>query len=144
MPPSTAAPQSIYPGSVGVLLGTQAIPATPVTAANETIANGAVSRTVVVAARPEGHPSSQRQIIWQIFGSSSVTLALQGSIDGINFVTVDTFTGTASTTATIRPVLAEVGGTTGTVTGIVSSFRYWQVKNTGASPVSVTVTITCQ
>ena len=139
--------KSIYPGSTGILLGTTALPGTQVTAAHETLPANTASSYVVVAARPGGFGSTQRQITWRIFGDVS-GLQLQASVDEVdaNYVTIDTSVGTS--TPEVRVIQADISATSGpgaqSALKIVSSARFFRVKNASGSPISATVDITCQ
>lgn len=139
--------QSLYPGSVGKLLGVNAVPGTPITAANETLPAHTATSVIVVAARPGDHASTQRQITWRIFGSTS-GIQLQASIDEVaaNYVTIDTSAGSPSTE--IRVVQADNSSTAGpglqSALKIVSSARFFRVLNNNGSPFTGTIDLTCQ
>jgi hypothetical protein len=80
MPPSTAASQTISPGSNGLLVG---------------LKTGYISRTIYASPAFGMHGYTQRQVTWEITYTSAPSAAsvqLQGSIDGVNWVTLDTST----------------------------------------------------
>ena len=139
--------QNLYPGQTKRVLGTTALPGTPVTAANETLAAGQASSPVVIASQPGAHPSTQRQITWRVFGNVA-GLKLQGSVDNVdaNYQTVDTSVGESG--PEVRTVPAEQSAAPGpglqTATKVVSSARFWRVLNSNGSPISGAVDITCQ
>ena len=143
MPLSTAPVQSIYPGSTGTLFGTETLYGSPIVEGPEAIADGDVSRTVVVAARPGDHPSTQRQIVWTVkyatSGAGSPSWELWGSADGENFVKIDTNTSSSS-----GPRMVQADATTGALTAAVSSCRFFYVKNASASGQTAQVKISCQ
>jgi hypothetical protein len=140
-------PQSIYPGQLGTMMGVRAIPGTPVAAANETFAGSAKSRPVVIAAQPGFHPSTQRQVTWRVFGSGSLDINLQASIDDkdANYVTVANYTGTGNSGSLIvqADIAAAAGPQAQSVAQIVSSARFWRVVNAGSS-TSITADIVSQ
>jgi hypothetical protein len=151
---------SIYPGMVGKMLGTSALPGTPVVAQNETLPSGEASAPIVVPSQPGFHPSTQRQITWRVFGAGTASTAepleLQASVDEVatNYVTIDTSIGAAS--PEIRCVTADISADLGpdlqAVKRIVSSARFFRVFNpnggVGSPPVggdfTGTVDICCQ
>jgi len=139
--------QTLYPGQTKNMLGIAALPGTPVTAANETLAASQASSPVVVASQPGFHPSTQRQITWRVFGNVA-GLKLQASVDNVdaNYQTVDTSAGSSG--PEVRIVPAEHSATPGpglqSTAMVVSSARFFRVLNSNASPISATVDITCQ
>jgi hypothetical protein len=143
MPLSTAAPISIYPGSVGQFLGTNFVPGSPPVTGYELFPASGVSRTVVIPAIVGGHATTQRQIIWRVFGVGSLgAIQLQCSIDNVdaNFVTVDSYTGTGNSgSQTIQS-----GGVTGSqaTDEVVSAARFWRIVNAGAT-VGIVADMTC-
>jgi len=136
MPLAGTPTQSIYPGDIGTFMGQLAIAGTSIAAANESLPAGGSSRTVVIAAAAYGHPVTQRQIIWQVFGSGSLDIQLEGSIDGVNFEVVDTYSGTGNSGP--RIVQADTAATAGpqalSAAKIVSAARFWRVYNPILSP----------
>ena len=155
MPLYGEAPQSIAPGQIGTFMGIRAIPSTPIVAANESIPatvssppSVGASRPVVIAANVGGHGSTQRQIIWRVFGTVAVNINLEASIDDVpaNYVVVDNYTGTGNSGA--RVIQADLSTADGpqaqSVAKIVSSARFWRVTNAGATAVSITADMTCQ
>src|ERR1035437_982910 len=88
---------SIYPGQTGILLGTKAIPGTPIVEATNTLVTHTASSGIVVA--PRQLANTQRQITWQVYSTLTGSpaayatgLQLQASIDqyDTSFVTIDT------------------------------------------------------
>jgi hypothetical protein len=139
--------QTLYPGQTKRMLGVVAIPGTPITKANETLAASQASSVVVVASQPGYHPSTQRQITWRIFGDVA-GLDLQASVDDVdaNYISIDTSAGTSGTE--VRVVQADNSAADGpglqSALKIVSSARFFRVLNTNGSPITGAVDITCQ
>lgn len=140
--------QAIYPGQTKNMLGTKALPGTPVTDAHETLPAATASSYVVVPAQtPLG--STQRQITWRVFSTSGIAgFKLQASVDNVaaNYVTVDTSVGGVA--VEVRTVPAEQSAAPGpglqTATKVVSSARFFRVLNSNGSPQTATIDITCQ
>jgi len=129
------APQSIYPRDIGTFMGLRAIPGGPADRevdTDELFPAGDSSRPVVIAALHGNHPTTQRTIIWRVFGlgSGSCDIQLQASIDDVdaNYVTIDTATSDGQ-----RHVQADgVTGAQGTP-ALVSSARFWRIHNAGST-----------
>ena len=145
----------ILPGDTGVLLGHKAIygfqgsvPSggyNPGVAGPSTLADSGVSRTIAIAARPGDHPSTQRQLIWRVkMITGTAALDLQVSVDGTDFVTIDTVSTSSDSTRTIPGDYASAGGPAAQTTSkILSSARFIRVQDTG-SGTNAYVDVTCQ
>ena len=145
----------ILPGDTGVLLGHKAIygfqgsvPSggyNPSVNGPSTLADSGVSRTIAIAARPGDHPSTQRQLIWRVkMITGTAALNLQVSVDGTDFVTIDTVSTSSDSTRTIPGDYAAAGGPAAqTASKILSSARFIRVQDTG-SGTNAYVDVTCQ
>ena len=145
----------ILPGDTGVLLGHKAIygfqgsvPSggyNPGANGPSTLADSGVSRTIAIAARPGDHPSTQRQLIWRVkMITGTAALNLQVSVDGTDFVTIDTVSTSSDSTRTIPGDYAAAGGPAAqTASKILSSARFIRVQDTG-SGTNAYVDVTCQ
>ena len=145
----------ILPGDTGVLLGHKAIygfqgsvPSggyNPGVAGPSTLADSGVSRTIAIAARPGDHPSTQRQLIWRVkMITGTAALNLQVSVDGTDFVTIDTVSTSSDSIRTIPGDYAAAGGPAAqTASKILSSARFIRVQDTG-SGTNAYVDVTCQ
>lgn len=110
MPAYTYPPysKSIYPGANALAVGYPRVYGGPASLASdqpETMETGYKSIPIVVMAQPGLHPSTQRQVVWQIiYGTapSAATLLLEGSITDVDaeYATVDTSTSTSEETRT--------------------------------------------
>jgi hypothetical protein len=145
----------ILPGDTGVLLGHKAIygfqgsvPSggyNPGANGPSTLATSGVSRTIAIAARPGDHPSTQRQLIWRIKHiTGTAALNLQVSVDGSDFITVDTV---STMTDSTRVIGAERGAVTAipdaqATAKILSSARFIRVQDTGSGTTAY-VDVTC-
>ena len=145
----------ILPGDTGVLLGHKAIygfqgsvPSggyNPGASGPSTLADNGVSRTIAIAARPGDHPSTQRQLIWRVkMITGTAALNLQVSVDGTDFVTIDTVSTSSDSIRTIPGDYAVAGGPAAQATSkILSSARFIRVQDTG-SGTNAYVDVTCQ
>lgn len=145
----------ILPGDTGVLLGHKAIygfqgsvPSggyNPGANGPSTLADSGVSRTIAIAARPGDHPSTQRQLIWRVkMITGTAALNLQVSVDGTDFVTIDTVSTSSDSIRTIPGDYAAAGGPAAQTTSkILSSARFIRVQDTG-SGTNAYVDVTCQ
>ena len=145
----------ILPGDTGVLLGHKAIygfqgsvPSggyNPGVDGPSTLADSGVSRTIAIAARPGDHPSTQRQLIWRVkMITGTAALNLQVSVDGTDFVTIDTVSTSSDSIRTIPGDYAAAGGPAAQATSkILSSARFIRVQDTG-SGTNAYVDVTCQ
>jgi hypothetical protein len=139
---------SIYPGDRAQFLGTPNIPGTPITPGPEVLPAGDASRTIVIAAAAFGHPVSQRQAIWRaLVESGSGSLELQGSIDGIVWEeTLATFTvsgaGNYETNIQADGSTGTDGGSPPSSSGVLSSYRFLRVKNSGESSITLQSDVT--
>ena len=145
----------ILPGDTGVLLGHKAIygfqgsvPSggyNPGANGPSTLADSGVSRTIAIAARPGDHPSTQRQLIWRVkMITGTAALNLQVSVDGTDFVTIDTVSTSSDSIRTIPGDYAAAGGPAAqTASKILSSARFIRVQDTG-SGTNAYVDVTCQ
>jgi hypothetical protein len=145
----------ILPGDTGVLLGHKAIygfqgsvPSggyNPGADGPSTLADSGVSRTIAIAARPGDHPSTQRQLIWRVkMITGTAALNLQVSVDGTDFVTIDTVSTSSDSIRTIPGDYAAAGGPAAQTTSkILSSARFIRVQDTG-SGTNAYVDVTCQ
>ena len=100
--------KSIYPGKVGKMLGVKGIPGTEVQDGPETLDSGAASAPVVVASQPGFHPSTQRQIIWRIFGASGTGAIVDN---------VAPHLGTAAADALLAPTITNSDGASTVIGG---------------------------
>lgn len=142
---------SIYPGQIGYMFGSPAMPTGPTALQSiqtDSVSASGVSRPVTVASQPMGHPSTQRQIIWRVFGAGSLNINLQASVDDVdaNYVTIANYTGTGNSGPLI--VQADISPSPGTpeplaTANIVSAARFFRTTNAGVSTVSVTTDISC-
>ena len=144
----------ILPGDTGVLLGHKAIygfqgsvPSggyNPGANGPSTLADSGVSRTIAIAARPGDHPSTQRQLIWRVkMITGTAALNLQVSVDGTDFVTIDTVSTSSDSTRTIPGDYAAAGGPAAqTASKILSSARFIRVQDTGSGTTAY-VDVTC-
>lgn len=149
-----AAPVAMQPGDKALILGLKAIPGffgsnipgggassseDPQGDYPQTLANNQASGPVVIAAMGGRHPATQRQLIWRVFGSGSINVSLQVSIDDVaaNYVTIDTYNSSGNSGP--RAVTADVdsagqGGPGAQATlKILSAARFIRVINNGAS-----------
>ena len=145
----------ILPGDTGVLLGHKAIygfqgsvPSggyNPGADGPSTLADSGVSRTIAIAARPGDHPSTQRQLIWRVkMITGTAALNLQVSVDGTDFVTIDTVSTSSDSIRTIPGDYAAAGGPAAqTASKILSSARFSRVQDTGSGTTAY-VDVTCQ
>ena len=145
----------ILPGDTGVLLGHKAIygfqgsvPSggyNPGADGPSTLADSGVSRTIAIAARPGDHPSTQRQLIWRVkMITGTAALDLLVSVDGTDFVTIDTVSTSSDSIRTIPGDYAAAGGPAAQTTSkILSSARFIRVQDTG-SGTNAYVDVTCQ
>lgn len=145
----------ILPGDTGVLLGHKAIygfqgsvPSggyNPAVNGPSTLADSGVSRTIAIAARPGDHPSTQRQLIWRVkMITGTAALDLQVSVDGTDFVTIDTVSTSSDSIRTIPGDYAAAGGPAAQTTSkILSSARFIRVQDTGSGTTAY-VDVTCQ
>ena len=134
----------ILPGDTGLLLGHKAIygfqgnvPSggyNPGAAGPSTLADNGVSRTIAIAARPGDHPSTQRQLIWRVkMITGTASLNLQVSVDGTDFVTIDTVSTSSDSIRTVTGDYAAAGGPAAQTTSkILSSARFIRVQDTGS------------
>lgn len=139
---------SIYPGTVGLVLGQPALPGSPVTKSAQTLLASGKSSPIVIAAQPGFHPSTQRQLIWRVFPTGSVNINLQVSVDDVdaNYQTIDTYSGSS---ATVRTITADNSATASpaaqTATKILSAARFIRVvENSGDATATAIVDVTCQ
>jgi hypothetical protein len=139
---------SIYPGDLGILMGTPTIKGTPITAGPEVLPAGDYSRTIVIAAAAFGHPVSQRQLVWRAFvEAGSGTLELLGSTDGVVFETVlEKFTvtgaGNYETNVQADGASGTDGGSPPGTSGVLSSYRFLCIKNTGEASITLQSDVT--
>ena len=139
---------SIYPGDRGILMGTPTIKGTPIEAGPEVLPAGDYSRTIVIAAAAFGHPVSQRQLIWRAFVTAgSGSLELFGSTDGVVFETIlETFTvsgvGNYETNIQADGTTGTDGGSPPATSGVLSSYRYLCIKNSGGSSITLQSDVT--
>ena len=138
---------SIFPGQRGLMFGSHGMPTGPTalqTVQPDVAGAGAISRPVVIASVPSGIPTSQRQIIWRVFGTGSLNISLLASVDGIegNFVVISNYTGTGNS----GPLIVQSDNGSGPATTVlaVGAFRYFACENTGALSVSLYSDITAE
>jgi len=113
----------------------------------QTLASGQASGPVVIAAMGGRHPSTQRQLIWRVFGAGSINVSLQVSIDDVaaNYVTIDSYNSSGNSGA--RAITADVdssgqGGPGAQSTlKILSAARFIRVLNNAGG--SVTAIVDC-
>ena len=154
------APVAIQPGDRALVLGLRNIPGfqgsvvpgggtssteDPNGDYSQTLTASQKSGPVVIAAMGGRHPSTQRQLIWQVYAKSSVGLNLQVATadnDG-DYVTIDTYSG--STNSGPRVVAADIGtapepGAQATIKNLGSA-RFIRVQDTGSGSTAI-VTVT--
>lgn len=143
--------RSIYPGDLALLMGTAAIPGFFGTGASggpggtqepQSLAANQASSPVVIAAAPDGHPVTQRQIVWRVFPTGTANLYLQVSTDDVdaNYVTIDSV---ASSSNTVRVITADNSssnppGPQGTNKNL-SSARFIRVKESSGDGAAVAI-----
>lgn len=159
----SAAPVAIQPGDRALVLGLKNIPGfqgnvIPGGGASssedfegdyaQTLGAGAASGPVVIAAMGGRHPSTQRQLIWRVFGVGSINVSLQVSIDDEagNYVTIDTYSGIGNSGP--RAITADVDssgqggpGAQGTLK-ILSAARFIRVINNAGGSFTGIVDVT--
>jgi hypothetical protein len=151
-----AAPQAIYPGWRGLLMGLRSVPGffgsggsgapNLASVSPETLPASTASGPVVIAAAPQGHPPTQRQLIWRVFPTGSVNLNLQVSIDDVdaNYITIDNYTGSSNSGS--RVIAADIGSSAPPgpqlSIKILSSARFIRVKE-GSGTASATAICDC-
>jgi len=158
----SAAPVALQPGDRALVLGYKNIPGfvgSSVPGGNassqedpegdyaQTLTANQKSGPVVIAAMGGRHPSTQRQLIWQVYASGSVGLNLQVATadnDG-DYVTIDTYSGSGNSGP--RVITADINasgdGGPGTQASlkILSSARFIRVQDTGSGSTAI-VTVT--
>jgi hypothetical protein len=155
-----AAPVAIQPGDRALVLGLRNIPGfqgsvTPGGTGSstdsegdypQTLAAGQASGPVVIASMGGRHPVTQRQLIWRVFGSGSLNVSLQVSIDDVaaNYVTIDTYDSTGNSGS--RVIAADIGasaqpGSQATIKNLGSA-RFIRVINNAAGSVTAIVDVT--
>lgn len=143
--------RSIYPGDLALLMGTAVIPGFFGTSASggpggtnepQTLAASQASSPVVIAAAPDGHPVTQRQLVWRVFPTGTANLALQVSTDdvGANYVTIDSV---STSSGAVRVITADNSssnppGAQATNKNL-SSARFIRVKENSGSGSAVAI-----
>ena len=153
-----SAPVAMQPGDRALVLGLKNIPGffgsvipgghassteDPEGDYSQTLSDNQASGPVVIAAMGGRHPSTQRQLIWQVYATTSVGLDLQVATadNDEDYVTIDSYTGSANSGP--RCITADVDssgnggpGAQGTLQ-ILSSARFIRVKDTGSGSTAI-------
>ena len=102
---------------------------------------GQASGPVVIAAMGGRHPSTQRQLIWQVYANSAVGLNLQvATADNPgDYVTIDTYSGTGNSGP--RVIGADIGtaaepGSQATIKNLGAA-RFIRVLDTGSGSTAI-------
>ena len=153
----THAPVSLQPGDVAYVLGTKAIygfqgsggSGSPNLSLDQpqALTAGQASGPVVISAMGGRHPSTQRQLIWEVIPTGAVTLALQVAIRDLagDYVTIDTYSSSSASGPRVIP--SDMGTSPGTpeaqsTAKILSASRFIRVIDTGSGSTAI-VPVTC-
>jgi hypothetical protein len=153
-----AAPVAMQPGDRALVMGLRKIPGfqgnvTPGGNGSsndsqgdypETLGAGQASGPVVIAAMGGRHPSTQRQLIWQVYptGTADLNLQVATADNDADYVTIDT-TGSISADSGPRVITADVdssgeGGPGAQATlKVLSSARFIRVKDSGSGSTAI-------
>ena len=108
----------------------------------ETLAANAASGPVVISAMGGRHPSTQRQLIWQVYPKGTVGLDLQVATadNAEDYVTIDTYSGSSNSGP--RVITADNTATTNVpcpqaTAKILSAARFIRILDTGSGSTAI-------
>lgn len=109
----------------------------------ETLAANAASGPVVISAMGGRHPSTQRQLIWQVYPKGTVGLDLQVATadNAEDYVTIDTYSGSSNSGP--RCITADINSTGDggpgkqATLGILSAARFIRILDTGSGSTAI-------